>query len=270
MSAAASAASESNLISALSKLKLNTLPGDLYTRRQLNELRVAIQLLDIAIKKYDKLYNYTQYAQYRVGKLVEEVEALASSGVPSNNERIKSKMRNIQEAAAEMATTKNILASNNISTKKLTMDTFIKTLTELSQAVHKVNLEMLKIKADVLFKESPEEEQNELKKALLAVESSINSERRKFVKLKEELTAAESAVERGESAAKLQARLNRLRGNFNSASSMPIAGLSNPQQRNKVGNVIKKIQFKLNATAKGGARKTHKRRTSRRRHTRRN
>jgi hypothetical protein len=272
----AAAAPETNLISALSKLQLNTLPGDLYTRRQLNDLRFSIQLLDLAIKRYDKLFNYTIYAQNRIGKLVGEVDALSSSGVASNNERIASKIRNIQEAAATMATTKNILDSNNISAKKLTMDTFITTLTELSQAIRKVNLDMMKIKADVLFKKegimnnSPEDQQENFRKTLSAVELSINSEKRKFVKLKDELAAAENAAKAGESAAKLKARLNRLRGDFNSASSLPIAGLSNPQQRNKVGNIIKKIQTKINTTTKGGKRVTHKRRHTKRRHTRRN
>jgi len=273
---AAAAPVGTNFINALSKLQLNNVPSDLHTQHHLNDLRLHIQLLGLAIKNYDKLFNYTKYAQNRIGKLVEEVNALSSSGVASNNERIMSKMRNIQEASATMATTKNILASQNIISKKVTMDTFISTLNQLSQAIREVNKDILKIKADVLFKKqglfgkSPEEQQEELNRSLLAIEMSINSEKRKFVNLKQQLTNAESAVAAGETAAKLQARLNRLRGEFNSASSLPIAGLSNPQQRNRVSNVIKKIQTKLNTTVMGGKHKTRKHRHTKHRHTRRN
>jgi hypothetical protein len=55
---------------------------------------------------------------------------------------------------------------------------------------------------------------------------------------------------------RLEDRLDRLKTN-----GLPIAGLATPEQRNRVGNVIRTIQNKLNRTVRGGQlRKTHKKR----------
>jgi hypothetical protein len=274
MSAAASM-SNNSLVGYLSQIDTSKLSEDLYDKRILNDLNTHMKILELQIKNYDKLFNYTKYAINKLEMLSKQIEELSKSGVSTNNQRIKSLQENIYKTSSNYATTKNIFNSPNILPKKVTMETFISTLTNLSNAITDVYKDIFKLPADKLFKSSSllgnsaETKKQKFLDELLRINTSVKEERGKFIKLKRTLEEAEAAQSAGETAAKLKARLNKLKGDFNSASSIPIAGLSNPQQRNKITKAIANIQRKINTTTKGG-RVTRKHRYSRRRQTRRN
>lgn len=274
MSAAAASVSNNSLVSYFSQINTNKLSLNLYDKRILNDLNTHLKLLEIQIKEYDKLFNYTKYAINKLEMLSRNIEKLSREGVSINNERIKTLQENIHKTAANYATTKNIFNSPNILPKKVTMETFVKTLTNLSNAITDVYKDIFKLPADKLFKSggllgnTAETKKQKFLDELLGITTSIKEERSKFMKLKRALEEAETAQSAGETAAKLKARLDKLKGDFNSASSIPIRGLSNPQQRSGITKAISNIQRKINTTTKGGA--TRKRRHSHRRHTRRN
>lgn len=272
MSAAASM-SNNSLVGYLSQINTTKLSEDFHNKRTLDDLNTHLKILQLAMKNYDKLFNYTQYALSKLDMLVRQVEKLSREGVSLNNERIKSLQENIKNTAANYATTKNIFNSNNIFVKKVTMDTFINTLTELEKAFSDIAKDIAKLPPEKMFKssffgKSSKDKQDELYNNLIGIVLSIKNEKGKFIKLKKQLTEAEEAQRSGEAISKLKARLNKLRNGFNSASSIPIRNISNPQQRSAITKAISNIQRKINTTAKGGA--TRKRRHSRRRHTRRN
>lgn len=269
----ASGASNSSLVGYLSQLDLSKLPNDIYTKRIVDDFKLHLKILELKINNYDKLFNYTKYANSKIKALEKQIGDLSASGVSNNNERIIKLKKNKNNTRKNYEITKGILNSPNISPKMVTMDSFIKTLTELSDAITDIYKDIAKLPADKIFKSSffgnsAAKKQEKFLQDLLNMSASIKTEKNKFIKLKQALVDAESAQKAGESADKLQARLAKLKGDFNSASSLPIAGLSNPQQRNSITKAIANIQRKINTTVKGGA--TRKRRHSRRRHTRRN
>lgn len=263
MSAAASASNNSveDLLSQVSNINFSKVPSNIYVRRQLNELKMRLAVLNISIKKYDKLFNYTKYYENKISALVENIEKLSREGVKINNERIVSRQANIQSISQNYLTTKEIMNSPNVLAKKVTLQNFITTLEELYNAYRDVTKSIMSIPANVLFKKdgmfgkTPEAKQEALQQDLLNIQLSVKSQLKKFTDLKAELDSAETAQKAGETAAKLEARLKKLRGNFNSASSIPIASISTPAQRNKISKVIEKIQRKFNTTSKGGNRR---------------
>lgn len=258
-----------NFMNYLAEINFTKVPTNLSIQRDLRDLQSNLSMLNVAIKKYDSLFNYTKHYQNKISKVVNNIEQLSKEGVSSNNERIASKQKNIEKITQNYVTTKEIMNSPDILVKKVTIDNFITTLGSLYNAFADVYKSIMKIPADTLFKSTTlvpaVKKQEKLGEDLLAIMMSIKSQKAKFSKLKSELDAAETAQESGETVAKLEARLHKLRGNYNSISSMPIAGISIPAQRNRLGAVVSKIQRTFNATAKGGKRgrmlrKTYKKR----------
>lgn len=247
----------------IADINFTKVPVNLSIQRDFRDLQSNLRILDVAVKQYDSLFNYTKHYQNKIGRVVNNIEQLSKEGVPTNNERITSKQQNIERISQNYITTKEIMNSPDILVKKVTIDKFITTLGTLYQAFADVYKNVMKIPADKLFKantfgSSSVEKQTKFGEDLLAIMMSIKSQRAKFSKLKSEIDAAEEAQRSGETVAKLETRLRRLRSDFNSASSVPIAGISAPAQRNRLGAILSKVQRTLNTTARGGKRSVYR------------
>jgi regulator of PEP synthase PpsR (kinase-PPPase family) len=267
-----SATSNNSIVGYFSQIDVSKLSNNFYNQRMLRDLIGHIAELNLAIKKYDKLFNYTKYATSKIEKIMKNIEELSLAGVNSTNQRIKNLEKNLQNTSRNYATTKEILNSENILPKKITIETFINTLNVLHNAIKEVAKDILKLRSDKLFKsdilgKSADKKKEDFYEELIAISVSINLEKQKFIKLKRALEEAEAAQRAGESVSKLEARLKALRTRFDSISSLPIAGISTPHQRNSLTKVLTNIQRKINTSVRGGTRKQHH---LRRNYTRRN
>lgn len=279
---AAAATTNKNIFNLFSEIDVTQLAHNLNDRRILTDLKTHIHELNVAINEYNMIFNYTKYAQLRMKKIEEylysimkEIENISTKSTKNtaqiNSESIQALQRNITRYSQNYAntkaryeTTKNIIKSTNVLAKEITVDNIIKVLTQMYDAFRNINKDIIKIDPKILFKNNAAnaaaavaaDKKDQFLNNSIAIQLSIQNEIKKFKKLKKDLEEAKKETNKNAVLHRLEDRLDRLKTN-----GLPIAGLATPEQRNRVGNVIRTIQNKLNRTVRGGQlRKTHKKR----------
>ena len=131
----------SRILNVLSKINVSALSADLSTRRRLEKLSTDIKLLQVAINKYNKLFNFQKNFEFRRNMTMKQSTNLLASGAPQANiNRTKANRKKIFENYNQ---SRQIMASNDPIAKEIALKSFIEAIDELRKAYEEVQKDLL-------------------------------------------------------------------------------------------------------------------------------
>lgn len=258
----------SRILNVLSKINVSALSADLSTRRRLEKLSTDIKLLQVAINKYNKLFNFQKNFEFRRNMTMKRSTNLLASGAPQANiNRTKANLKKIFENYNQ---SRQIMASNDPIAKEIALKSFIEAIDDLRKAYEEVQKDLMVTDATTIFpkpsgffaKNNRKEQLQQIINDIAGIVVMLKTNRVSFRKLLDELEGAKEYLNSAQQASALGARLSALRNNKYSIPNTTVA-----EREAKLKSVIAKIQAKLNATtrvSKGGKRHTRRHRSTRR------
>jgi predicted DNA-binding protein len=235
-------------------------------RANLSGLVSDLNILNEAFKQYNLLFNNLFKNKStlisEIEKLITEISNTSLTPNARNSKqrvlRIKSNLVGNKEEISKARTEANVARVQEIIQK------YIDNINQLIEALTAVQRDVFRTEAKLIFKDplfgkSAAKKSSEFFEQVSGMILSLKSQKRQFIRIKEELRTAVNTTRSEATSRALQARLNSLRGI--SAAAAP--GISAPEQRNDIIAALNKVKKRV-----GGA--TRKRRHTRRRHTRRN
>lgn len=234
---------------------------NLYTKRQLEKLSTDVKLLQVAIDKYNKLFNFQKNFEKRRNMTMKRSTNLLKSGAPKAN--INKTRANLQKIFENYNQSREIMASNVPIAKEIALKNFIQTVSDLMKAYSEVQKDLMATDATLLLpkasgllaKNNRKEQIEQLIHQIAEINVVLKENRNSFNKLLVELQGAKEYLNSAQQAASLGTKVASLRGDTYTVPNTTVAN-----REAKLKSVIAKIQAKFNATTgvRGGKRRTRK------------
>lgn len=221
----------------------------LRSNRQMIELKSALQLLNIAIQRYNNFFGYETIAKKKLNTLRQQMENLSRSGASNANMKIIQTETNT--ITKNYGLTYKLIKSSDARYKQLTLEKIINIINNLIKAFNDVYKKVLVIDSATLFKKPSSifySNDRDTKKENLLVTimdtiTLLKGQRNEFTKLQEQLSKNQEAILSSETASELNKRLNNLRG---PTSAMFKNNSLLKTRQEKLNKTIRNIQRKLN------------------------